>query len=101
MKAIRFIPGKSPELIEVENTLTALQEQVGGHIEVLSLGRKVVAILNEEGLLLGLPYNGNFGPHAIFGTILVVGVDGEDFCDVPQNVEVLMERPMRWPEDRQ
>ena len=32
MKAIRKKPGCAPEIIEVENTLKALQDEVGGYI---------------------------------------------------------------------
>ena len=34
MKAIRKKPGCAPEIIEVENTLEALQQEVGGYIEI-------------------------------------------------------------------
>ena len=54
MKAIRKKPGCAPEIIEVENTLEALQQEVGGYIETLSIA-DVVIICNEEGRLCGLP----------------------------------------------
>ena len=40
-------------------------------------------ICNEEGLLIGLPFNTNINGNVYVGTILVVGVKGEDFTDVP------------------
>ena len=83
MKAIRFLPGALPEQIEIENTLEALQKQVGGHIEVVALGRGLCAVCNEEGLLMDLPYLGLINGVSFFGPVLLVGVDGEDFCDVP------------------
>ena len=78
MKAIRKKPGCAPEIIEVENTLKALQAEVGGYIETVSIA-DVVIICNEEGRLCGLPYNCRF-----VGTILVVGRNKDEFCDVPE-----------------
>lgn len=83
MKAIRFVPGALPEQIEIENTLEALQKQVGGHIQAVTVGPDLCAICNEEGLLMELPYMGLINCVAFFGPVLLVGVDGEDFCDVP------------------
>lgn len=33
--------------------------------------------------MLGLPYNCNICGIDFVGTIIVIGADGEDFCDVP------------------
>ena len=89
MKALR-LEEISVQEIEIENTLEAFQEAVGGYIETLTLvPEKVVMIVNEEGRLRGLPWNlaasivAGFG---IVGTALVVGVDGEEFCDVPEGI---------------
>lgn len=72
MKAIRKKPGCAPELVEVENTLKALQQEVGGYIEVITLPYGAALICNEEGRILGLPDNGR-----------VCGVNGPELCDVP------------------
>ena len=82
MKAIRKKPGGAPEIIEVENTLKALQAEVGGYIETVSIA-DVVIICNEEGRLCGLPYNCRFVGVDFVGTILVVGRNKDEFCDVP------------------
>lgn len=55
MKAIRKKPGCEPELVEVENTLKALQQEVGGYIEVITLPYDAAIICNEKGRILGLP----------------------------------------------
>ncbi len=83
---IRKEPGKQPELIEIENTLQALQEQVGGYIEVVTLrSGKAAIVCDEEGRLKEKPMNLLF--HGMLldfrGTVLIVGVDGEDFCSTP------------------
>lgn len=83
MKAIRKKPGCAPELIEVENTLKALQDEVGGYIETVSIA-DVVIICNEEGRLCGLPHNCRFVGVDFVGTILVVGRNKDEFCDVPE-----------------
>lgn len=83
MKAIRFLPGTLPEPIEIENTLEALQKQVGGHIETVTLGYGFCAICNEDGLMMNLPHNCVINGAIFCGPVLLVGVNGEDFCDVP------------------
>lgn len=83
MKAIRKKPGCEPELIDIDNTLAALQQEVGGYIETVSIA-DVVIICNEEGRLCGLPYNCRFVVVDFVGTILVIGRDRDEFCDVPE-----------------
>lgn len=83
MKAIRKKPGCAPELIDIDNTLKALHAEVGGCIETVSIA-DVVIICNEEGRLCGLPYNCRFVGVDFVGTILVVGRDRDEFCDVPE-----------------
>lgn len=84
MKAIRKKPGCEPEIIEMENTLQALQTEVGGYIETVTIATDTVIICNEEGRLRGLPYNCRFVGVDFVGTILVVGRNQDEFCDVPE-----------------
>lgn len=84
MKAIRKKPGAQPEIIEVENTLKALQTEVGGYIETVTIASDAVVICNEEGLLLGMPYNCRFFGVDFVGPILVVCRSRDEFCDVPE-----------------
>ncbi len=83
MKAIRKKPGCTPEIIEVENTLKALQQEVEGYIEVITLPYGAAIICNEEGRILGLPDNGRVCGVDVVGTVLIIGTKGEEFCDVP------------------
>ncbi len=51
-----------PEVLDIRfedipNTLEALQDQVGGYIETVRLATDILAIVNEEGRLIGLPKN--------------------------------------------
>jgi hypothetical protein len=90
MKALKLEMRKITN-IDIENTLEALQRSVAGFIEAITLVReKAVMIVNEEGVLLGLPVNVIASAVAntqIVGTAIVVGVDGEEFTDVPEDVE--------------
>lgn len=83
MKAIRKKPGCEPEAIDIDNTLAALQQEVEGYIEVITLPYGAAIICNEEGRILGLPDNGRVRGVDVVGTVLIVGVNGEEFCDVP------------------
>ena len=86
MKALK-LEGRKHETIDIENTLEALQNAVGGYIETVRLMvDDAVMIVNEEGLLQGLPYNtaaSNLAMQPIHGTAVVVGVCGEEFTDIP------------------
>lgn len=86
---IRMRPGEEPEEISVDNTLAALQAEVGGHIETLRLDRDVTAIVNEEGLLEELEPNCLLRGELIVGPVVLVGVRGEDFCSIPEGYESL------------
>ena len=75
-------------MTNVSNSLENLQRIVEGPIETLTLrwepGREpIVVICNEEGLINDLPYNCTIGGHQLFGEIVVCGVDGEEFGDIP------------------
>ncbi len=64
-------------VIEIDNTLEALQAAVGGYIETVRLAPDLIGIVNEEGRILGLARNTHFS--GIVGDMLVVGEDGEEF----------------------
>lgn len=97
MKAIRKKPGCEPEIIEVGNTLKALQQEVGGYIETVTIASDVVVICNEEGVRLGMPYNCRFFGVDFVGTVLLVGTKGDEFCDMPE-ADFLMDL---WREDKE
>lgn len=83
MKILRKRPGEPWEFADVENTLEALQAEVGGYIEAVSFLSDACLLVNEEGILRGLPYNVNFAGLPLVGTVLMAGVNGDEFCDVP------------------
>lgn len=58
IQILKVEPGKAPVFTEIENTLEAMQEVVGGYIEMVDpWGGDVALICNEEGLLNGLTPN--------------------------------------------
>lgn len=68
-------------------SLKNLQKIVGGPIECVPFGASSIIICNEEGKLRGLKPNLRIGEppfdDLIVGDAIVIGVDGEDFCDLP------------------
>lgn len=85
MRALLKKPGATPEIIEIENSLKAFQAAVGGFIETVTIAEDAAIVCNEEGRLFRLPYNCVFMGIDFVGPILIVGVDGDEFCDVPQD----------------
>ncbi len=80
-------PGEKPYKTYISKTLENLQKTVGGYIEVVRIASDVCFIVDEEGLLKGLPYNFSVYGTKLFGTAVFCGVDGEDFTDMPVTFE--------------
>ena len=79
-------PGKSPRAEEIPNTLESLQLIVEGYIQALyPFDDPVALICNEEGKLLGLPWNRPLFDEngqmydIIVGTFIVAGLTEDDF----------------------
>ena len=89
MHVIYKAPGCAPEPRDIPNTLEELQAAVGGYIETVTFATDAAVICNEEGRLLGLPHNVRFLGVDFVGPILIVGVDGEEFADLPMCGEML------------
>ena len=80
-------PGGLFRQVYGDNTLETYQHLVGGKIEAVTLFTDLVMIVNEEGRIIGLPYNLDIMGIKVFGPAVFVGVDGEDFADCPAEVE--------------
>ena len=87
MKVFIKQPGEELYEEEIPNTLEALQEKVGGHIETVTIATDCVIICNEEGKVKGLPENCRVCGIDFVGPILFVGVNGDEFCDMPIELE--------------
>lgn len=72
----------------ISNNLKNLQNTVGGYIQVVPLAEDVLMICNEEGKLLGLDPNFPFKAGKIYGTVIITGVDGDEFTDIPDNLTI-------------
>jgi hypothetical protein len=71
-----YVPvGEAPRTIAIDNTLEALQKLVGGYVQAVPLADSVDIMCNEEGLVLGLPFNRIYGPHAFHGNFFISRVD--------------------------
>lgn len=86
-------PERTPYVKEIPHTLEALQQEVGGLIEVIYPYADLVGLVcNEEGKLLGLPLNrGLFDKNGkmydvICGTFLVTGLGAEDLASLPPDL---------------
>lgn len=84
MKALKIQPRKLPEIIEVENTLEALQHEVDGQIEVFYLFSDGVLILgDEEAKIKGSEINRvlsmDLADEILCGDLLILGSEGEEF----------------------
>ena len=90
MNVLVVEPGMAPYEKEI-NGLQEMQAVVGGLIQAIYPHKEKVAVVcNDEGLLLGLPFNrsveGGYG--GVFGTFFVCGLGAEDFCSLtPEQME--------------
>lgn len=87
MNVLRKLPNRPWERVEVDNTLEALQEQVGGYIETVTFRADACVLCNEEGAIHHLPYNTTICRVDFLGPVLIVGVKGEEFTDLTETQE--------------
>ena len=98
MKAIIKEVGKEPKVIDIENTLEALQKAVGGYLEAVNVGNNVIMLCDEEGKLKGSPYNFDLGSDKIVGNVLFTTSYKEDFADLDdKQIETVMHFFSRTP----
>lgn len=79
-------PREDAELATIKNELRQFQELVGGYIECVMVEPGLVAVVDEEGIINSKPFNMKLGVHQLFGTIVFVGVDVEEFTNCPTTV---------------
>ena len=82
MKAIHKKPGEKPQVIDIDNTLAALQAAVGGYIETITFASAACIICDEEGRLKNKPFNCKLLGKNFVGPVLIVGVEGDNFTDL-------------------
>lgn len=95
MNVLVVEPGYAPYEKEI-NGLQEMQEVVGGLIQAIYPFQEPVAVVcNDEGLLLGLPFNrsmdGGYG--GVCGTFFICGRGEENFCSLtPEQIQTYKER---------
>lgn len=80
IKVVLQEPGEISRIVEVPNTLRAIQELVGGYIEVHPICNDLLIVMDEEGRFKGLPENVccvQYGK--IVGAVFVTAAAGEEF----------------------
>ena len=86
MKVIVKEPGKGPSIRFIGNRLNLLQTIVGGNIEAVTLFEDFCIICNEDGRGLRLKHNCEILGVDFVGTIIGVGVKGDEFDSIPQRM---------------
>lgn len=76
LTAILCPPREDARVVEIPPGLEPLQKAVGGYIGEVRLAEGIIGFVNDDGLLVGLPWNRQLGPKTfVAGTMIVVGVD--------------------------
>ena len=102
MKILRIPSRGEPYAADIKNSLAAMQNEVGGYIEVVPISNKHRLVVNEEGKLGPFPINVNATKlfRAAIGTLDFIMGDafvtcfdgGEDFTDMTSDaIEALIE----------
>ena len=101
MKVVICEPGQYARIAEIEPTLKAEQEIVGGLIDCVYPWPNDMAALvcNDEGKLNGLPLNRALEDYdVIAGTFFICGISGEDFCSLTDRQTDYYARKFHPPE---
>ena len=92
-------PGRNPRHVNISNTLENLQKTVGGYIETVTFCSDLVVICDEEGRLKGKEFCCEIVGVSFVGTVILCGVDGEEFADLPVAWDALKKMfPGLWEE---
>ena len=79
LRILMVEPHKAPYEASIPHELTAMQQTVGGLIEVVRNGDGTLLVCNEEGKLLGMKGNRRIPGDVLAGPFFVVGDAGETF----------------------
>ena len=89
LKGLLVKPYELPEEIELDDSLEAKQNLVGGYIECVDFlkDNNVIFICNEEGKINGMPLNRDIGYDIIAGPFLILGnyYENGDFKSLTDN----------------
>lgn len=79
-------PDRDVTITYVDNELKALQEKVGGRIETVTISEDLVFIRDEESYIKKAKFNFGYDGKEFFGTVLILGRNGNEFADCPMRV---------------
>jgi hypothetical protein len=100
VRKIKVIVKRADEKIghvtSISDSLENLQKTVHGYIQAVPLGDGLVMVCNEEGKIQWLPPNMMIPGDYVVGDIIICGVDGEEFCDVPISFSEWKKMLIRW-----
>lgn len=101
IKCLLVNPSELPKEIEIENTLEAKQELVGGYIECVYPinDDNVIFICNEEGKINNMKLNRDIGYDIIAGPFLIAGDDCENSDFKSLTKEQILKYKMRFDEN--
>lgn len=106
IKVLKVEPHKVPEVVSLENELSALQRAVSigadytGLIEVVSLDADTCIIANEEAKIINLEPNRRLGCDVLCGVFYVAGQNKHgDFCSLSEKSMKAYAEQFAEPED--
>ncbi|MEY8318745.1 DUF3846 domain-containing protein [Oscillospiraceae bacterium 50-58] len=101
MRVLVVEPECRPEVKEIDDSLSVMQEIVGGYIQVVHLDDSVVLVCNDEGKLLDFPANRGLRDKdgqmydIVFGTFFLCSAppDSDHFTSLtPEQIQRYRER---------
>lgn len=78
-------------MTNISPSLENLQKTVGGYIETVPITEKLMLLCDEEGKLKNREPNIWIGQELIVGAVIICGVNGEEFDDIPINFQIWKE----------
>lgn len=96
ISTIRKSPGSTASWLLIRNDLKTLQQEVGGRIETTTLMKDLAVVSNADMIFSNLPFNCSLCGVQFFGTILLVGTEGEELTNPPVEVDYGTLFPQLW-----
>ena len=93
-----MLQGFRIRMIDLENTTKDIQETLGGRYETITLRDGGHMLCDQFALAKDKPYNSLASLIAgtgVYGDAIIVGADGDGFCDIPDTFLALL----NFPED--
>ena len=100
IKVILVEPMEEPKVVEIPDSLEALQKTVGGTIQAVYPWEDPVAIVcADEGKLLHFPPNRMLEDYDVLvGTFLITGLGEDNFASLTEDLIGKYTEKFRWPE---